>query len=766
MSDMTTPIRILHLEDDPMDAELIHRALKGADFAFEMTVVDSREAFEAALDDGPLDLILADFSLPNFDGLSALSLVQSRRLHVPFVLVSGALGEEAAVDVLKAGVTDFVLKDNLLRLIPAIERGLRDCIKNRDQRRVEEERARLYSAIEQSPDTVVITDAAGIIQYVNPAFESISGFSREEALGQNPRILQGGEYEDGFYEGLWRTISSGGVWSGIFHNLRKDGTQYEEEATIKPVFDSDGEIVSYVAVKRDVTEKRRAEAALAVSEERYRLLFERNLAGVYRSSREGLVIDCNRAFASILGFGNPESLIGQSIVPYYSNLEDRDLLIEALEAEGYVDGRELTMRRVDGVKIWVLLSASLVHDPERGEVIEGGMIDWTERRKLRDQLAQVQKLEAIHEMSGGVAHDFNNLLMAIQTSVDLIELRSPGGAQSEELETIRKTVERGADLTRRLLAVAQRQVLQMETIDINQFIIGELELLRRVIPENIPISFVEGADLPPVRGDRGQLGQVLMNLVVNARDAMPDGGLITLKAVAGNPVNDPGFAGDLENNGEKPWLCLSVEDTGCGMDVKTLSRACEPFFSNKEAAKGSGLGLAIVHGIIVQHGGFLQIESSIDGGTRFDIWLPGTDCEVISESVQQAQPVRTAGGERILVVEDEGVLRMALEKILSGCGYEVQGAEDGVEALAVIERGAEPDLVVCDVIMPNMGGADLLRKLRVTMPDLPFIFSSGYTDEAVREMLLTTDHVSFISKPYGMPELTSLVRQVLDRSGR
>lgn len=762
---MTAPIRILHLEDDPMDAELTYGVLKEAGLDFEIVQVDSREVFEAALDGDSFDLILADYAIPGYDGLSALSLVRERNLAVPFVLVSGTLGEEVTVDVLKAGATDFVLKENLSRLVPAVERALREAEENLAHARTEKERARLHAAIEQSPDTVVITDADGVIQYVNPAFETITGYDREEVIGENLRVLKSGDHQDASYEEMWNTISQGGVWSGVFVNRRKDGTKYEEETSIKPVFDSKGEIVSYVAVKRDVTEKRRSEAALAASEERFRLLFERNLAGVFRTTLDGVVIDCNLAFASILGFRSPEAMIGENVVDFYRDAEDRFSLVEELRTAGYMAVRELALRRLDGAVVWVMLSASLVSDAERGEVVEGTLVDWTERRQLQDQLAQVQKLEAIGELSGGIAHDFNNLLMAIQTSVDLIELRSPGDHDSQELETIRKTVGRGADLTRRLLAVAQRQVLQMAPVEINRFIARELEMLRRVIPENIHIRFSEGSDLPVVRADRGQLGQVLMNLVVNARDAMPDGGSITLGVAVGKPETIPFPVGDLGDHREKLWIRVSVEDTGCGMDVVTLSRAFEPFFSNKEATKNSGLGLAIVHGIVIQHGGFVQVESSVEGGTRFDIWLPSVDDRPGVESPQETL-VGEAAGERILVVEDEEVLRLALEQILSGCGYVVQTAEDGLEALALIEGGAEADLVVCDVIMPNMGGAELLKKVRATMPDLPFVFSSGYTNEAVREMLQTTDNVSFIAKPYGMPELTVLVRGILDRNGR
>ncbi|MCD4748561.1 MAG: PAS domain S-box protein [Thermoanaerobaculales bacterium] len=758
---MTETIRILHLEDDPIDAELAHAVLKSGDIVFEVERVETRDDFIQALEDGNFDLILADYALPSYDGLSALAVAREKHPRTPFILVSGTLGEEVAVKVLKEGATDYLLKENLSRLAPAVKRALQEAEVVAGQLRTEAERARLFSAIECSSDTVVITDAEGMISYVNPAFESISGYSREEAIGENLRVLKSGEHDDDFYAQMWQTISVGEKWAGTIINQKKDGTLYEEECTINPVFDSSGEIVSYVAVKRDVTESRKAQAALKSSEERFRLLYERNLAGVWRSTLDGRVIECNQAFAHILGFTSPEEILSEGTPGFYDVPSDCEKFIDDLRRFGRVSGREIYLLRRDGEKVSVVLSASLIDNGSGSPVIEGSMIDRTEHQRMEEKLAQVQKLEAVGELAGGIAHDFNNLLMAIMTSADLIGLRFPEMKGFQELTTIRQTVARGADLTKRLLAVARKQVLEFETLDFNSLVSNELKILRRVIPENVRIDFKEGPDLKAVKGDRGQLGQVLMNLVVNARDAMKEGGAITLESSEVEYGGETEFSGvDLQ---EGRYVSLSVEDTGGGMDVVTLSRIFEPFFSTKSEAEGSGLGLAIVYGIVNQHGGFIRVESAPGSGTRIDLFLPAVMDRPRDQRRLEETP-RTEGTETLLVVEDEAVLRKAMASILRTHGYTVLEAEDGEVALSLIREGGPVDLVISDVIMPNMGGTELLRKARADVPELPFLFSSGYTDEALRGVLEIENGVSYMGKPYGMPELTARVRELLDRS--
>jgi two-component system cell cycle sensor histidine kinase/response regulator CckA len=503
-------------------------------------------------------------------------------------------------------------------------------------RRVEEQRALLATAIEQSGESVIITGVDGEIRYVNPAFEEVTGYTRDEVIGRNPSILKSGEHGDEFYRELWETISSGEVWTGTFVNRAKDGSRIEEDGTISPVRSENGEIVAYVAVKREVSEE----------------------------------------------------------------------------------------------------------------------------RVLADQLERAQKLEAVGLLAGGIAHDFNNILMAIAGSVDVIGLRSPKElANSDEILTIRKTVERGAELTRRLLSVARQQTLELKSFDINDTVEREVDILRRVLPESIEILFLAGEGPLMVRGDRGQLAQTVMNLVVNSQDALPDGGRIKISTAA--MVADALLLAAHPSAEEGRYVRLTVEDDGIGMDTDIRDRVFEPFFSTKNDPEKSGLGLATIYGVVQQHGGMIDLDSSPGAGTRFDIYFPAA--EAPPNEKQVASDTATVGGqETILVVEDEAAVRHAQVEMLSALGYTVREAENGRLALELLRREHEAiDLVLSDVTMPEMGGRELFDRARVMRPDIPFVFSSGFTRDDLMDRLRDEERIFFIAKPYSLSQLTGIIRRAL-----
>ncbi|MGB6410796.1 MAG: PAS domain S-box protein [Candidatus Deferrimicrobiaceae bacterium] len=507
-----------------------------------------------------------------------------------------------------------------------------------ERKKSEETLLRLATAVEQSAEIIMITDAAGAIEFVNPAFERITGYRRDEVLGKNPRIMKSGMQDHSFYEELWKTLTRGDVWSGVFQNLRKDGTLYEEEAVISPVRDAGGEVINYVAVKRDVTNERRVE----------------------------------------------------------------------------------------------------------------------------EQLRQAQKMEAVGRLAGGIAHDFNNLLTAITGYTDLLLMDLPEGelAHREVLE-IRKAGDRAASLTRQLLAFSRRQVLQPKVLDLNQVVTDMEKLLRRLIGENIELVTSLADDLGHVRADPGQIEQVIVNLAVNARDAMPNGGRLILETSKMEidesyaSLHDPVLPGS--------YVILAVTDTGVGMDKPTLARLFEPFFTTKEVGKGTGLGLATVYGIVKQSGGYIWAYSEVGRGTKFKVLLPGEEevAELAEKEVAYLYP--SGGEETVLVVEDEKLVRDLVREILSQHGYKVLEASRGTEALEVSGRHKGPiHLLVSDVVMPGMTGPELARRLTALRPEMGVLFMSGYTDDAILHHGVLEHGAEFLQKPFKASALGAKVRKVLD----
>ncbi len=412
-------IRILHLEDDPNDVEFVQAKLEEAGLTCRVTAVQARDEFEKALRQDGYDIILADFRLPMYDGMSALRLAQELRPDVPFVFVSGTMGEEAAIEALKQGATDYVLKQKMLRLASAVERALHEAEERRERKRAEEALRKLSSALEQSPVSIVITDTAGNIEYVNPKFTDVSGYSRAEVLGKNPRILQSGEHPKECYKILWETITSGKAWHEELYNRKKSGDLYWESATISPIFDTTGSITHFVAVKEDITEHKR----------------------------------------------------------------------------------------------------------------------------LETQYRQAQKMEAVGQLAGGVAHDFNNMLGVIIGTTELLMDRvDPAQPLYANLQEIRKAAEHSADLTRQLLAFARKQTVAPRVLDLNKIVEGILKMLRRLIGEDIALSWLPGAELWPVKLDPSQIDQILANLCVNASDAIADVGKIVIET--GNVTLDEAYCDD------------------------------------------------------------------------------------------------------------------------------------------------------------------------------------------------------------------------------
>jgi signal transduction histidine kinase len=415
---------------------------------------------------------------------------------------------------------------------------------------------------------------------------------------------------------------------------------------------------------------------------------------------------------------------------------------------------------------WIRASAVPTREPDGATLWNGIFVDVSEQRVLEDQLRQAQKMEAVGQLAGGVAHDFNNLLTAIVSSSELAagELEENHPVR-EYLDEIQRATERAADLTRQLIAFSRRQVLRLETLDLAEVVLDCERMLRRVIREDVRLETHLEESAPPVRADRGQLGQILMNLVVNARDAMLGAGVLTI--ATGYREVDAATASTQRGLAPGAYTLLVVQDTGMGMDDAVRARIFEPFFTTKDPGKGTGLGLSTVYGIVKQVGGYIQVESAPGSGAKFTIHLPSI--RGVPAKRAPAPPVRTQlrGTETVLIAEDEAGVRLPTRRILVAHGYRVLEACDGMTALALAERHEGViDLLLTDVVMPGMGGAELARRLRMVRPELRVVYMSGYSTEAVATHGILTPGATFLQKPFSIEELAGQIRDILDSPAR
>ncbi len=504
--------------------------------------------------------------------------------------------------------------------------------------RAKEERERLMLAIEQVGEAVIITDTEGAIQYVNPAFESITGYTRAEVIGQNPRLLKSGEQDDAFYKEMWETLTRGEVWHGRLINKKKEGALFTEEATISPVRNPAGKTINYVAVKRDITQE------------------------------------------------------------------------IALEA----------------------------------------------------QLLQAQKMEAVGRLAGGVAHDFNNVLCAIIGNANLVlDDLSAADPLRESMEEITKAADRAADLTRQLLAFSRKQVIDPKVIDLSRVIESLHSMLIRLIGEDIILRTVPQKRLGRVRVDSGQIEQIVLNLAVNARDAMPEGGELIIETA--DVVLDEDYCSQHAKATPGAHVMLAVNDTGCGMSAEIREKIFEPFFTTKQLGQGTGLGLAMVFGIVDQNGGRIEVESESGKGTSFKVYFPRVFDEIETPRIAYS-PEHADGTETVLVVEDEEIVRKLAVRLLKRRGYKVLATNSGDDAILLAERHDGPiHLLLTDVVMPHMNGRDLAERLTKTRPGIKVLYTSGYTQDVIAHHGVLDEGVQFIAKPYSLATLATRVREVLDR---
>ena len=632
------PVRVLMLEDDENDAVLIRRELGRLSPPPVVQHVRGESDFVSAISGPAPHLILSDHNIPGFGGWKALELAHHRLPEVPFILVTGSLDEETAVAYLKGGASDYILKDRVVRLGPAVLEALERARQREALRRHER---LLRQIIDANPSLIFVKDWDGRFILVNQATADIYGTTVESLIGKTDADFNSNAEE-------------------VAHFLRDD--------------------------------------------------------------RE------------VISSGRPK-FIGEERVTNPATKETR--WFQTIKVPLRMPGQEAT-------------------------TMLGVATEITERKRLEEQLMQSQKMEAIGQLAGGVAHDFNNILTAIVGYTDLLTADFAGNArQLEDLEEIRKAARRAAALTRQLLAFSRKQVLEPRIIDVNDVVLNLDKMLRSLISERIELKTELATDLAAARADPNQLEQVIMNLAINARDAMPDGGTLTIET--GNATLDQAYAAQHVAVIPGDYVMLAVSDTGSGMDQSTQARIFEPFFTTKPPGRGTGLGLSTVYGIVKQSGGNIWLYSEIGKGTTFKVYLPAIDAVPEQPGTAAVAETGRPGGGTVLVVEDDDQLRHLAHRALAAQGYLVLEADRGATALDLARRhNGAIDLLLTDVVMPDTNGRKLADALRATRPGLRVLFMSGYSDGAISKHGILEHGVAYLAKPFTTEAITRKVREVLE----
>jgi len=653
--------------------------------------------------------------------------------------------------------------------VDACQKKLGHCRSNMSQLKkfaqsLVESEAKAKSILETAVDGIVIISPQGLIESFNPAAEKIFGYTAKEVIGRKVNILMPQPHRDNHDRYIQSYLQTGhkkiiGIGRETMAQ-RKDGTMFPVELSVSEV--KLGTRTIFTGIVRDITDRRRSASALKASEERFRLLVETMHDGLAVQDVQGHMIYVNPRFCEILGYER-SCLIGR-LVSELMDIGSRIVFQNELKDKDSRDGDmvELCLEKDNGEKLSVRVSAKALYGSD-GEPMGSFLVitDITQIKKLQRQLIHSQKMEAVGRLAGGIAHDFNNLLMVIRGYADLalMDLDKSNPLHNKIMQ-MDQAAKRAESLTRQLLAFSRKQVLQPKVLSLLETIPGIEQMLHRLIGENITLKLKLDASTGLIKADEGQIEQVLFNLVVNARDAMPDGGALTIESR--NIQLDAMYLGMETEIPPGSYIVITITDTGAGMDQNTQSQIFEPFFTTKEKGHGTGLGLSTAYGIVKQSGGEITVYSEPGQGTCFKIYLPRVDKPLPTADGGPAPASAECGDETILVVEDENGVRGLIVEALRRCGYHVLEAPDGPTALArYAQNNRMIDLVLTDVMMPKMNGREFANKFLVGQPQAKILFMSGYTDDFIMERGVLTPGTLFIHKPFTQGELTRMISKIL-----
>ncbi len=884
---MARPLRVLIVEDNPADAELIARQLRRAGFDAEWKRVDTEPEYLASLH-SDLDVILSDYEMPQFSGLRALELLKARNLEIPFILVSGTIGEEMAVAAMKQGAADYLLKDRLTRLGSAITHTLEQSRLRKEQRVAE---SKFRAVFEAAQDGIFIL-LEGKFADVNPKGLELAGLSSEQLIGTTLNQISATRQADGRDSSKYAAEKIEAALRGVPQFFewvirRPDGALVDVEIHLNRL--TLGGQTFLQAIVRDITARKKAEEVLSESERRFREMLENVEMIAITLDAEGAVTFCNDFLLRKTGWTRAEVLhvdwfsifapdqsgvrkeffesIGAGTVPAHQESpirtktgENRDIVWNTTalrDAGGKIVGvaslgedvterrrvqqrvreqaemldraheaimvRDIHTRRItfwnrgaerlygwtaaeaegrdvcelvfgdatvpddlgeqllragewrgedchvtkSGRKIIVSSNATLVCDdkgrPKSALVIN---IDVTEQKDLEARFLRAQRMESIGTLASGVAHDLNNILSPIMMSAPLLRRDLPSEKRDEIVTAIEMSVERGAQIVKQVLAFGRGLEGDKQLLQVGNLIKELVKIMSETFPKDIRIECSPDPELWPLMGDATQLHQVLLNLSVNARDAMPDGGRLRISAV--NQAFDESYASMVAEAVPGSYVLLEISDTGSGIPPEIIERIYDPFFTTKGIGKGTGLGLSTVHGIVKSHGGFIKVLTQVGKGTTFQVYLPASPehC-VIMDSPEERDDLPVGRGEIVLVVDDEEGVRNAARTALDAFDYKTLLAADGTEALAIFaQQRDQVAVVLTDLMMPHMDGLALIRALRRMKPGLRIVASTGLGEKTKLGVLKAMGVATVLHKPYGAETLLRTIHAAIHSHGQ
>ena len=642
----------------------------------------------------------------------------------------------------------------------AIVRDITERRRAEEALRASEERQR--SILHAAMDGFWRVDLRGRLIEVNEAYCRMIGYGEQELLSLGIADLEANERPEEVAAHIVRVIVEG---QGRFEtrHRRKDGSLVSVEISVQYKPRDDGYMVAFI---RDISAQQEAEQALRASEEKYRALVETTGTGFLILDHQGRVADANPEYVRLTGHQHFDEIVGRSVIEWTAarDQERHAAAVQQCLADRQIRDLEIDYVWPDGRIVPVEINATVQGEGDQLRIVSLCR-DITERERLRADLSQAQKMESVGRLAGGVAHDFNNMLQAILGNAALALLDVPPGSPvRESLDEIRKSAERSAELTKQLLAFARKQVIAPRVLDLNDTVAGMLKMLRRLIGEHIHLAWLPGAGLRPVRIDPSQVDQLLVNLCVNARDAITGTGTITL-ATEMCPL-DPEYAAAHPELAPGDYVVLAVSDSGAGIDERAREHLFEPFFTTKGVGQGTGLGLATVFGIVKQNGGAIEVSSELGQGTTFRLHFPSAVEELAPAAGPAAGAVTTGGGETVLLVEDEEQILELAARVLAPLGYTVLTALTPAAALAQVERHDGPlDLLVTDVVMPGMNGRELRDRVAALKPGLRCLFISGYTADVVARHGVVEEDIAFLPKPFSLDALARKVAELLAPQG-
>lgn len=743
-------MKILIAEDNKASLLLLDRTL--TNMGFEVVATENGlDAWNILKGDNAPPLAILDWMMPEMDGTEVCRKVRELNSLCPtyLILLTAKQEKEDILSAFQAGADDYIVK-------PFDRDELQARVKV--GQRLVEKQVLLNSLIDSIPDAVFFKDAEGAYLGCNPAFAKLFGKPRTEIIGQKSepdtgffrhcaslaeRVMQ--EHQPMRFE---EDIHAGTDRRRLLNNI------------IAPIQGPDQSVGGVIGISHDITERSRIES----EQRRLAKVIEQSTEAILMVDTDGTIDYVNSAFESLTNYCRNE-IIGQNVRVLKSGKHDAEFYDKLWSTilNGNMWSGSLKNLRKDGS----VFEAESVIFPVRNhkeEIVNfvGMMRDVTQSRTLEEQLRQAQKMNAIGQLAGGVAHDFNNLLMVIRNSAQFIKLAMPEDTEvSEDATAIIDAAGRAATLTRQLLAFSRKQILDKKQIDLNVAVSDVKSMLARLVPESIRIDVNLCEEPCMIRADVGQLEQVIMNMAINARDAMPGGGCLSIETRTEKlaPGQSHEFVDVVKEAGS--FAVLIMNDTGVGMDPETKKHIFEPFFTTKGVGKGTGLGLSTAYGIIKQHDGHISLWSEPGEGTTFKIYLPLKE-QAVKVSQEAEEPEATGGKETILLVEDEPFVLNIGVRMLQSLGYEVLSASNGLHALEVLEQNANIDLLFTDVVMPEMDGTELAQKVREIRPEMKILFASGYSEFHIKESGLLDETTNLLQKPFELAQVAEKIRQVLD----